>query len=191
MTAAVVPLTVAGIAFATGTPARATPTTANATADRTSPAEASLVDHIPAPVLHWTPCQQTFQCATANLPRDYHNPHGPTVRIALLRLPATDPAHRLGSVFTNPGGPGDSGTDFVAQNASFLPESLLDQFDVIGVDPRGVGASQPIQCFADQTHQTQVESTLNTQHFLYRAKTSRSAGDLLFCSRVRPLVGTR
>lgn len=167
VTAAVVPLTVAGIAFATGlpsdatgTPARATPTT-----DHTSPAEASLVDQVPTPVLNWTSCQQTFQCATANLPLDYHNPHGPTVGIALLRLPAKDPAHRRGSVFVNPGGPGDSGTDFVAQNASFLPESLLDQFDVIGVDPRGVGASQPIQCFADRAQQNQVESTLDTQHF--------------------------
>lgn len=160
MTAAVVPLTVAGIAFATGMPARATPTT-----DRTSPIDASLVDQVRTPVLNWTPCQQTFQCATAKLPLDYHNPHGPTVSIALQRLPAKDPTHRLGSVFVNPGGPGDSGTDFVAQNASFLPESLVDRFDVIGVDPRGVGASQPIQCFTGKAQQTQVESTLNTQHF--------------------------
>src|SRR5205823_6937103 len=128
--AALVPLAVAGLTVALNRPASATAVPPPGP-DRTSPAEARLVDQVPTPVLHWTACRQTFQCATARLPLDYHDPHGPTTTVALLRLPAKDPGHRVGSLFFNPGGPGGSATDFVAQNASGLPESILDRFDVV------------------------------------------------------------
>jgi pimeloyl-ACP methyl ester carboxylesterase len=161
--AAVLPLAVAGIAVTLDQPADAS--AAPAGPDRTSPAEARLVDQMPTPVLHWTTCQQTFECATAELPLDYNNPHGPTTTVALLRLPAKDPAHRVGTLFVNPGGPGGSGTDFVVQNASGLPESILDRFDVVGIDPRGVGSSQQIRCFATTAEQTRVEGPLTAIPF--------------------------
>jgi len=151
VTAALVPLAVAGLAVMLDRPAAAT--------------ETQLVDQVPTPALHWTTCQQTFQCATAQLPLDYHDPHGPTTTVALLRLPAKDPAHRIGSVFVNPGGPGGSATDFVAQNATGLPESILDRFDVVGIDPRGVGAGQQIRCFTTKAQQASTEGILNEDNF--------------------------
>lgn len=167
VTATLVPLTVTGVVVALARPgdAVASPAAAVTVADRTSSAEADLVDRVPTPVLHWTACQQTFQCATAQLPLDYHDPQGPTTTVALLRLPAKDPAHRIGSLFLNPGGPGDSATDFVVQNASGVPEQLLDRFDIVGIDPRGVGASQQIRCFATTAQQARVEGTLNEDDF--------------------------
>lgn len=158
VTAAVAPLAVAGLVVALTRPAAATGVAPDSD-------QASLVDQVPTPVLHWTTCQGTFQCATARLPLDYHDPHGPTTTVALLRLPAKDPAQRIGSLFVNPGGPGGSATDFVVQNASGLPESILDRFDVVGIDPRGVGAGQQIRCFATKAEQTGVEAILNEDDF--------------------------
>ncbi|MBT2224719.1 hypothetical protein [Nonomuraea sp. NEAU-A123] len=56
--------------------AASTPTATGA--DRTSPAEARRVDQVPTPVLRWTTCRKTAQCATAELPLDYDDPHGAT-----------------------------------------------------------------------------------------------------------------
>ena len=63
----------------------------------------------------WSKCYSAlgpFQCGTVQVPLDYGNPNGTTISLALVRLPATDPAHRIGSLFLNPGGPGGSGVDF-------------------------------------------------------------------------------
>src|ERR1700742_106200 len=63
--------------------------------------------------LHWKACHQGYFCAKLQVPLDYRAPHGPTISIAMVKQPATDPAHRIGSIFLNPGGPGGSGIDFV------------------------------------------------------------------------------
>jgi pimeloyl-ACP methyl ester carboxylesterase len=102
--------------------------------------------HRPAPpqvpYLDWTDCGDGFQCATATVPLDYDHPRGRTVQIALIRRPAIDQANRIGSLFLNPGGPGQSGIDFVraAPPPAF---QAVSRFDVIGFDPRGLGASRP------------------------------------------------
>ena len=92
------------------------------------------------PTLHWVECGAPFQCATAVVPLDYDEPNGPTITLALTRRPADDPGRRIGSMFINPGGPGGPGTG-VVRAAEFLwtPE-VLARFDIIGFDPRGVGA---------------------------------------------------
>jgi len=93
--------------------------------------------------LEWRPCDPGFECATARVPRDYARPHGPHLELALIRRPATDREHRIGSLFFNPGGPGGSGVGFVR----FAPPPALAAFgrlyDIVGFDPRGVGASTP------------------------------------------------
>ena len=63
--------------------------------------------------LNWTPCDDGFECATATVPLDYDQPKGKQISLAVIRLPATDPSHRIGTLFTNPGGPGNSGVQFV------------------------------------------------------------------------------
>ena len=94
----------------------------------------------------WTPCSGGFQCGTLAVPLDYSlNDNGETMQIALIRKPAIDSAHRIGSLLTNPGGPGASGIDYLRQSAPSL-KSLNARFDLIGFDPRGTGQSEPIRC---------------------------------------------
>jgi pimeloyl-ACP methyl ester carboxylesterase len=84
---------------------------------------------------------------------DYARPQDGTISLALIRLPATDQAHRIGSLFTNPGAPGGSGVDFIRAAGTAFPAAIRARFDIIGFDPRGVGASTPVRCFdnvADQ-----------------------------------------
>jgi pimeloyl-ACP methyl ester carboxylesterase len=103
---------------------------------------------VAVPTLQWAACGGPFQCATARVPLDYNRPDGTDISLALIRLPAGDPAHRIGSLFVNPGGPGGSGVDFVRQAARFLwSPAVRARFDIVGFDPRGVGRSSPIRCF--------------------------------------------
>ncbi|MGV9938511.1 alpha/beta hydrolase [Streptomyces sp. NPDC003401] len=103
----------------------------------------------PVPSLTWTDCQGGFECANADVPLDYQDPHGRTVTLAVIRKPAADPANRKGTLFLQPGGPGNSGVDFVRNNHADLPAALRDSFDVFGYDVRGVGRSSPLTCFDD------------------------------------------
>src|SRR5215468_1848585 len=114
----------------------------------TAAAAARLADRVPTPVLRWTTCRKTDQCATAELPLDYNDPRGAKVKVALLRIRAKDPRDRLATVFVNPGGPGDSARDWAALLPQALPKAILDRFDIVGADPRGVGGSTRIRCFA-------------------------------------------
>ena len=76
------------------------------------------------PQLQWADCGDGFQCATALVPLDYDRPRGAQISLALIRLPAGDPAHKLGSVFLNPGGPGDSAVDFVRDVGPLFPDQV-------------------------------------------------------------------
>jgi pimeloyl-ACP methyl ester carboxylesterase len=106
----------------------------------------------------WGSCQQwlggagdvpTARCATISVPIDYANPGGAQAQLAAIRVPATGP--RLGVLLINPGGPGASAVDSLAAAAAGLADSPIGQhFDLIGVDPRGVGHSTPaLRCRTD------------------------------------------
>jgi pimeloyl-ACP methyl ester carboxylesterase len=101
----------------------------------------------PVPVLAWTDCGGGLQCATAAVPLDYRRPRGERISVALARLPASDPAHRIGSLFINPGGPGGSGIGFLQGAGQLFPAPVRARFDIVGFDPRGVGLSTPVRCF--------------------------------------------
>ncbi|WP_289932982.1 alpha/beta fold hydrolase [Streptomyces sp. S.PNR 29] len=65
----------------------------------------------------------------------------------MARRRATDPERRAGVLLVNPGGPGDSGVDFAVRRApAQFSAEIQAKFDIIGFDPRGVGASQPVRC---------------------------------------------
>jgi pimeloyl-ACP methyl ester carboxylesterase len=104
------------------------------------------------PKIRWVSCGSdfpAFQCATVRVPRDYDKPYGATTTLALTRLPAAKPKAKIGTLFTNPGGPGGSGVDFVQGAAQVLyPQAVRDRFDILGFDPRGVARSDPATCFA-------------------------------------------
>jgi pimeloyl-ACP methyl ester carboxylesterase len=107
----------------------------------------------PVPTLDWQPCGKApnVACATATVPLDYDHPSGPTVELHLAKSPATDPAHRIGSLFINFGGPGGTAAAiFEAQGQAYRP-ALNQRFDIVAMDPRGVGQSSPaIDCKANQ-----------------------------------------
>jgi pimeloyl-ACP methyl ester carboxylesterase len=90
-------------------------------------------------------CGGRLKCATLNVPLDYADPTGQTIELSLNELPARQPDRRIGSLLVNPGGPGGSGLEFVAGGID-LPSSVLDRFDIVGFDPRGVGASTGLPC---------------------------------------------
>jgi pimeloyl-ACP methyl ester carboxylesterase len=101
------------------------------------------------PVLRWHPCTGVtgFECATAQVPLDYRHPRGQMIQLAVIKHQATDPAHRIGSLFFNPGGPGDPGTSYLPAEYPYFPAQVRQRFDVISWDPRGVGHSTAVQCF--------------------------------------------
>ena len=112
--------------------------------------------------IRWSDCGNGFQCGTIDVPRDYTDPSGPIVKVGLNRVAAKDPAHRIGSLVINPGGPGGSGIDFVRQaitGGGFFSPVILDSFDIVGFDPRGVGASTQIRCVDDIVHALPDDST--------------------------------
>lgn len=91
------------------------------------------------------------QCAELTVPVDYRAPRGRTTTLAVARRPATDRAHRLGTLMINTGGPGEtrSGVTWVAQGVpSFIAGSpqLAARYDLVGVDPRFMGSSTPLAC---------------------------------------------
>jgi len=133
------------------------PTALTSTSDRTSTTEARRVDRVPTPKLAWYDCYDTgAQCATVRLPLDYDQPNGAKTEVALLRRPAVDKAHRIGSLFLNPGGPGGSGVQIALAAPYFLSPGLLDRFDIVGFDPRGTNYSDQVKCFTGNAEQTKV-----------------------------------
>jgi pimeloyl-ACP methyl ester carboxylesterase len=98
------------------------------------------------PVLHWAPCHGSFQCTPATVPLSYREPRGATITLSVIRLPAGDPARRLGSLFVNFGGPGTDGVGELTRFAARYPPELRARFDLVSFDPRGIGGSAPVSC---------------------------------------------
>ncbi|MGW7284741.1 alpha/beta hydrolase [Streptomyces sp. NPDC054847] len=105
---------------------------------------------VPAPKLDWRPCAEDrrFDCATAEMPLDHRNPRGRTIELAVVKHKATGPGRRMGTLFYNPGGPGGPGTVQMPQNYERFPREVRERFDVVSWDPRGVGNSTAVNCFA-------------------------------------------
>jgi pimeloyl-ACP methyl ester carboxylesterase len=98
--------------------------------------------------LDWKRCRKSFWCATLEVPLDYTQPSGRTIRLALLSAPAT--GTRIGAMVVNPGGPGVPGTDYAAASSRAFRAPLRRHYDIVGFDPRGTGASSPVDCLSDQ-----------------------------------------
>jgi pimeloyl-ACP methyl ester carboxylesterase len=130
-------------------------------ASRTTAASSSAAD-APVPPIDWTDCNAqiqpliagqpgadrnlSFQCGRTEVPIDYGEPQGATLPLFLVRATMAGQTDRIGSLVVNPGGPGGSGADFGISSALTLPVEVLQHFDVIGFDPRGVGLSTPVEC---------------------------------------------
>lgn len=100
--------------------------------------------------VQWSDCGGGYECATVLVPVDYADLAGDTVSLAVKRLPADDQRDRIGSLLINPGGPGGSGVDYLTTLAGELGDDVLAAYDVVGFDPRGVAASDPVECLGDE-----------------------------------------
>ncbi|MCU1536134.1 MAG: hypothetical protein JWP82_485 [Humibacillus sp.] len=123
-----------------------------------TPRATSRPSDYPAPLaafytqtVDWKPCSDDArqQCGTMQVPVDYAAPAGERFTLALRKAPATDPGARLGSLVINPGGPGGSGVQYAQFSSFAFTPALRAAYDVVGFDPRGIGASSPVRCLTD------------------------------------------
>ncbi|WP_424937326.1 MULTISPECIES: alpha/beta hydrolase [Bacteria] len=99
--------------------------------------------------LDWSACGRGLQCADVRAPLDWENPSsGKDIALAVVRSPSSEDP--LGSLLVNPGGPGASGVSFVKESLDYAvgPE-IIERYDVVGFDPRGVGESTAVTCLDD------------------------------------------
>lgn len=97
--------------------------------------------------LQWSDCNDGFECAKFNVPIDYANPANGAMRISAIRKLATGSSQ--GSLVLNPGGPGGSGIEYTTYAEYVVSDTLRENFDIVGFDPRGVGESTPVKCLDD------------------------------------------
>ncbi|QCU79501.1 alpha/beta hydrolase [Citricoccus sp. SGAir0253] len=99
----------------------------------------------------WRDCEQEsggLECATVRAPLDYADPDGEHVELALVRSAGAGADAPL--LLLNPGGPGASGVDLVADSLDFVvSETVQEHYTVVGFDPRGVSRSTPVTCLTD------------------------------------------
>ncbi|WP_030717722.1 alpha/beta hydrolase [Streptomyces sp. NRRL F-2580] len=122
----------------------------------TQASAAPAADHLrQKPAWHRCSPEQpaSYECATLKVPLDYRRPDGRTIDLAISRIKSENPAKRHGAMLLNPGGPGGSGLDLPLMMNEAMPKEVRDQYDLIGFDPRGAGASAPITCGLDEAEQ--------------------------------------
>ena len=113
--------------------------------------------------IDWTRCESSdLECGFIEVPADYRDPEAGSIRIAVNVHRAASPQERIGYLFFNPGGPGESGVDLV----NYLPllgftDEIVAHFDFVGFDPRGVGASEPAFACGDRGEQLALLATID------------------------------
>jgi len=103
------------------------------------------------PAVNWHACApgwkvgRGWRCGTLETPLDHGDPRKGTLKLAVAKLPATEPSQRIGSLLTNPGGPGGSGIDMAKAGGwpTYVTKDVRKRFDLVTYDPRGVGRSSP------------------------------------------------
>ncbi|KAJ3145398.1 hypothetical protein HDU86_000919 [Geranomyces michiganensis] len=93
--------------------------------------------------IDWKPCSsgdKKFLCGSLAVPLDHALPNGERINIGMKKLPVAKGTKRLGSLLINPGGPGGSGMELVDRAGEKMSTVIGGTYDIIGFDPRGVGA---------------------------------------------------
>lgn len=98
--------------------------------------------------IDWTSCGERLECATVPVPLDWSDPGGEQINLAVIKQLASKPDQRIGTMFLNPGGPGDTGIGLIRGGGDDIDKWGDGRFDLIAWDPRGTHASSPVKCFA-------------------------------------------
>lgn len=125
-----------------------------------APAEPAV--DLSAERIEWIDCGSGVECGFVSVPADYRNPEAGSIRIAVNVHRASDQAARIGYLLVNPGGPGESGVElaFAAAEGGFS-EAIVERFDIVGFDPRGVGASEPFFACGEPGEQLALLATID------------------------------
>jgi pimeloyl-ACP methyl ester carboxylesterase len=117
-----------------------------------------LTEAADTPTVDWADCGDGFFCGTAQVPLDYNRSGDEQIDLALIKLPAADPDSRIGTLFINFGGPGQSGVERLRARARWpwlFSEELRSRFDLVSWDQRGVSRSAGVRCFSSELEQWQ------------------------------------
>ncbi|KAL1714504.1 Alpha/Beta hydrolase protein [Schizophyllum commune] len=110
---------------------------------------------------------ESLRCGFYDVPLDWADESVGTARLAVVRYPATD-KEKKGTIFFNPGGPGQSGIDFVIAGAESILVPLVGTgYDLVAWDPRGTGFTTPgdIRCFNSAEEQAAYGNGSLPQNF--------------------------
>lgn len=108
----------------------------------------------------WEECGAKGECAQFEVPLDHSNPSGEKLTLGITRIPAE--GERAGALFVNPGGPGATVDEVPANLASRLPAEVTEQFDIVALDPRGVGEENLVDCGYDWAELYGVDATIDS-----------------------------
>lgn len=90
------------------------------------------------------PDLSTLGCGSLDVPLDHSGRTEGRTKVSMIKVPATE--EKKGTLFVNPGGPGGSASLFALMARPHLAEDVWKHYDIVGVDPRGAGAYNSIDC---------------------------------------------
>ncbi|KAL0930465.1 tap domain protein [Colletotrichum truncatum] len=123
---------------------------------------------------------QQLQCANLSVPLDHNNAQAesPKVQLGIVKLPAT--GQRVGNLFVNPGGPGGAASSMVLSMAAkrlYISDAVRQSFDIIGMDPRGVGLSTPQKCDTNLANQPSAFDATTPEGFQKLFEYNKALGE--------------
>ena len=150
----------------------------------------------PIPWGECNPPGEDLQCARIRVPLDWDRPNGRTIALAVIRHLASKPEQRIGTLFINPGGPGDTGIGLVSGDPDGVDALGGGRFDVVSWDPRGTNASTRVRCFENRQSEARFWAgvsipTTNAASMRYRRKSAalaRRCGEV--SGRLLPHIST-
>ena len=108
--------------------------------------------------IDWRPCfphsppeglppgSERLECGSFTAPRDWADPAGAIITIAVSRLRASGNTGTAAALFTNPGGPGGPGRFVPLLFLLTDRQRVVQSEDIYGIDVRGTGGSTSTSC---------------------------------------------
>ena len=128
--------------------------------------------------IRWKSCSNTTtdsKCGQLQVPIDWSNPSGAQLTLGVFR--ASSNSTNKPKLLFNPGGPGvATSTLCSAASLAFGPD-LLNHYDLICPDPRGVGSSTPVKCDPEIWTRSSTYTPRNESEFKAVVELSRLRGE--------------